>query len=195
MIDLSLDDLFAEAKRAMRQVEAKKAKLVPINAPVDPLAIWRNPTNWIAGQGVALISEASNTLIGNFREYHHKTVPGAKKLVREDCTGPLRVDYVKGDWGSTLPTLSPPKRLWKESRTVTVGVRLASPSYYFPTVSVSVHFGEGTPERAELLEETTFTACSTPSDFLTLPAGVDILPQLATSTFREILSLLDQPHD
>lgn len=60
-------------------------------------AKFTEPENWLAGKGVVLIHQESNTLLGTCREYTHKTVKECRKLVRED--GPIaieRTEYVNG---------------------------------------------------------------------------------------------------
>ena len=59
-----LDELFTEAKAAYTK----------IHPPTKPtLGKYKDPLNWIRKRSIALIHKESQTLLGNFGEFHHRT--------------------------------------------------------------------------------------------------------------------------
>ena len=195
--DLDLDALFREARTALRnqKVElakkASKTKLAPLDEPPDTAGIYRNPANWIRGAAVALIHRASETLLGNFTEYRHKTVHDARRLVREDNPPPVQsVEYIDLDLNLSNGQPPTPKRAWQTILPVTCTVGLLAYSAAAPDVQLLAHFGDGDLKWLELAEPTIF---KTVDGMLRLPAGTNILPELAPRTVTEILQQLNQP--
>lgn len=95
----SLDDLFKEAKQHVRLT--KTAKLVAPPPPkAEPGRLYSDPANWNRGKNVALMHRETRNLLGVFAEWHHKTVPGARRLVRDETGLPIHaVEEVEGYWG------------------------------------------------------------------------------------------------
>ncbi len=182
--DLDLDTLFREARAAMKQERTKahlaaaakkRAKTDPVDAPIEPLGIFVNPDNWREARGVALVHRETSTLLGNFRELLHKTVPGARRLVR--ISTPITVaavEYV--DFG--LPPRAPgnaPSLATREEHHVTSDLILETPQVRAQAVPVIAVRVGGWIERVLLAAPTVFTEGS---DILELPAGVDVFPVL-----------------
>ena len=195
-IDTSLDDLFKEARAAFRKdkIVTAKRKAAEPEADPDTQGLYRNPANWIKGRSIALIHSETQTLLGNFAEYNHRTVADARRLVREatssqaDC-----VEYVSGDWWMIPQEAPKARRLWKESKLLTLPfAHLTHLGVSAQSVSVYAVFGEGCLDRVDLAGPTIFGGGSS---LLTLPAGVDIMRELTPITITQILTKLEQPHD
>lgn len=172
---ISLDELFREAKAAVRAARATKSKL-PI-PEVDPLEIWRNPANWTRTRGVALIHEETSTLLGNFTEYVHRTVAGARRLVREQIPMlPDSTEFVQGNWSSFLTTPTMPKQAQHVSMAATVDLELVSLGAKAPGVSVLAYFDGERLARVELVQRTIFAV---QDQFIYLPKETNILAELS----------------
>lgn len=189
-MELSLDDLFKEAKAAMRAERATKAKLPPPNPETE--GIYRNPANWIRTRGVALMHSETLTLLGNFTEYRHKTVPDARRLVRE--TDPLPIEateYLNGDWWMKPEEVPKTKRLWKESKLLTLPyANLSHLGVHARSLCVYAVFGEGSLDRVDLASDSIFGGGSV---LMNLPAGTDIQRELLPEVINYILTQLNQP--
>lgn len=194
-LDTSLDDLFREAKAAMRvQVKAKIKAALPEPNP-NTIGVYRNPSNWERVGGIALIHEGTNSLLGNFTEYQHRSDPSARRWIREANPLPAsRTEIVAGDWWITPSAIPQPKRAWHEAKLTTVALRLLSLGAYAPEASVFACFGEGCLDRVELAEDTLFAQPG--GDFaglLKLPKGTNVYPELTPPTIKQILTQLNQP--
>lgn len=189
---LDLDALFKEVRTALhgqKVARAKRPAQDPQDAPPDTQGIYRNPANWIRGHGVALIHRASETLLGNFTEYRHKTVLDARRLVREDNPPPVQmVEYIDLDLNCSNGLAPQPKRAWQTVLSLTTSLTLLNATA--PSVALQAHFGAGDLLRLELAEATIFQAAD---GLLRLPAGVDVLPELFPPAVRAILTQLNQP--
>jgi hypothetical protein len=195
---LSLDALFKEARAALHKQRTSTQKTTAPKEEAPSAPAFSNLANWTKTRGVALIHQETLTVIGNFTEYTHKTLPGARRLVRETELLPVTtVEYVTGVWGNpepVAPTTSP--RLWKTDAPATLDIVLQTLRVSAPCVSVEAHFGEGILERVTLAYDTQFCAApsvGTPSFFLLLTAGTDIFPELSVNTMKTLLTSLDQP--
>jgi hypothetical protein len=194
---MDLDALFKEARAALRGQKAEiikrkeKTKLDPQDAPPDTQGIYRNPANWVRGKGIALIHRASETLLGNFTEYRHRTVADARRLVREDSPPPVQtVEYIDLDLNASNGLPPKPKRAWQTVLSLTTELRILAFQAHAAHVPLSAHFGDGQLFRLELAEPTIFLAGDS---LLRLPAGTDVLPELAPAAVTSILAQLNQP--
>jgi len=190
MTDFSdLDDLYAEAKAAVRASPPKAAK-----TPLEPedYGLYRNLANWTKGRGIALIHAETETLLGHFTEYTHKTDHSARRLVREAEAAPVSaVEYILGDWWLLPEEVPQPKRLWKQTKLVTIPfVKLLGLGVHAHDVAVYAAFGEGRLERLDLAAPTFFGGGSS---IVTLAVGVDIRREVAPAVIEEILTQLGQP--
>lgn len=192
---LDLDALFKEARAALRgqKVEIAKKKERSKTAPEadipDTAGIYRNPDNWIKGRGIALIHKVTETLLGNFVEYKHRTVRDARRLVREDNPPPVQaVEYIDLDLTMTNGQ-SPVRRAWKETR-LTRGYFYLVSFQAAVEVDVFARFGEGDLVSLELADELKFKV---PGGFIQFPAGTNILPELTPLQISTLLVKLNQP--
>lgn len=82
-----LSDLWSDAQRAERlhpQRPRMTAAKPALAKAIAPSVLYTDPQYWEPRRGIALIHEASRTLIGNFQEYVHTRSRGCRKLVRVD---------------------------------------------------------------------------------------------------------------
>ena len=189
---MTLDDLFAVAKKQIvadrleEKAEAKKPKRIrtpdDLKPPSETSALFANPDHWEQQPlGVAIIHEESDTLLGSFVEYIHKTVPKCKKLVRSESSLTVgRTERVSGDWWIEKREEVEEDQPWHTKKMVVVDVLLASLQCHSPAVQLIVHLSYGAMCRAELLEDTTFGQLEgTPEQLLFLPKGTNLLPVLS----------------
>jgi hypothetical protein len=197
---LSLDDLFKEARQALgkqRAAAAAPAKQRRATNEAPEVPSHHNLANWTKTRGVALIHQETRTVIGNFTEYAHKALPGARRLVREVEVLPFTtVEYVTGVWGErpVEPVATP--RLWKCRRETQLDVVLKDMHVAAESVAVVASFGEGVLDRVELSDTVTFHSPFTlgvdPS-FCILPLGTNILPEMGAGSIKQLLTQLGQP--
>ena len=185
LLDDPLEDLFTEAqfaaangKKAKRAADPSKAKHLA-DASKTMHELFTLSENWHRTQGVALIHKETETLLGNFSEYLHNTVKGARKLVREEA--PITVsaaEYVEGSWWLG-PDIKPvPREEWREQRRAFIKIHLPTLGLFAPLVAVVAHIAFGGIHRVELEENTQF-ADEAGKILVTLPAGVSILDALS----------------
>ncbi len=187
LIDLNdpLEDLFTEAQFAA--ANGKKAKRLPDPSKKNALDaaskslhdLFANPENWTRTRGVALIHKESDTLLGNFSEYLHKTINGARKLIREEILiGVSGTEYVEGSWWLGRDRVVKPREEWREKRRAFVKVHLPSLGLFAPLVEIEAHIAFGGIHRVELVEETQF-ATEDGKALVTIPKGINVLEELS----------------
>ena len=185
--ELSLDALFREAKATMRAQAAVKAKAPKVIVPPDESGIYRNPANWVRGPIIALIHQETDSLLGYFVEWKHKSIPDARRLVRESLAclpEHAKIEYVSGDWSpKAMPEASLPSRPWKKTLPVQCDVLLLDFGLEALQVPLDCFFGEGTLDRVYLVIPTVF---ANEGQFLDLPEGTNILPRLSPRTIAAI---------
>ena len=196
----SLDELYRQARIAVRAEEAAKRaakkKGLTVEANEDKIGLYKNPANWKATRGIALIHAGTETLLGNFTEYRHRTDQSARKLVREATMMPVQaaVEYVSGDWWLLPTDTVKPKRAWQTRLEAKLMISLFSLSVYAPEVPVIASFGVGQLDRVELVHETLFAQTpGTPEQMMYLPAGTNILPLMSQESIRVLKLQLNQP--
>lgn len=177
---LSLDELFSEARAHVR-VEAAAAKRKQERKAINPekpkpQALYADPANWTRTRGVALVHRETKTLLGNFSEYVHVSVPDCRRLVREES--PISVsaiEEVSGEWGWTVPVRESPPDVSLSVREILLSVCLTAPEVN-AIAALRVHLQGAGILRVELAEDTHFGSLD---QFLLLPAETNILPVLA----------------
>ena len=189
--DLSLEQLFAEAKAAMKvqrraAFEANnKSKSKSNPEVVDSIeqTLFTDPANWIDRGGVALIHRESQTLLGNFQVLQHRVRKDLRRLIRS--TSPIAVSGVEEvDFGYEPPEQLPTSSPRAETQVIrTLDLALEAPALSARSVIVCVHYYNGWTSRVVLTEPTTFSA---QGELLQLPAGVDILPVLQKDSRRAV---------
>ena len=173
---ISLDDLFKEVKRTARVMKAAKLDA----PPPDPRAIYTNPDNWTRTRGVALIHSDTETLLGNFSEYVHRSILNCRRLVREET--PLAIsatERVSGDWWIGKSLEAPAAREeWHSRHELVLHIQLARLGVHSPDCSIITYVSYGAIARVELVSDTTFAQMQGAEQLLFLPAGTNILPEL-----------------
>lgn len=190
---LSLDELFKEARAAMRRqkaVDAAKPKAVKSTEPTPEVNLH---SNWVAQRSLALVHQETSTLLGTFVEYTNKHFPGARRLVREFAELPvLSSEYVTGVWGGPVaPEVQAPKRPWNTTRTLTVDLVLRDLHVSAAKGLVTAYYGEGTLDAVELAEATTFSSPpgAIPFSLFNLPAQTNVLAELSIHSINSIKDL------
>ncbi len=180
-----LDSLW-RSQRAAAFVEKRSAAARAIKATAKPDALdtqllFRNPENWERTRGVALIHAETQTLLGNFSEYIHKTVPNCRKLLREDA--PISVsatEQVSGSWWLGAERRSEPKQVWHERREAIVHMHLDKLKLHSPGCAVVACLSYGGLARVELAADTTFAQEDGKQEqLLFFPQGTNVLPEMS----------------
>lgn len=144
-------------------------------------AIYSNPENWERVRGVALIDAESGTLLGNFSEYRHKTVPNTWDWKREHQ--PIAITgtkLVNGYLGAQLEQ-EVRDQSWEQETQVKVLVQLDELMLECPYVKLTVRTRFGGIIQARLVADTQFASASG-NELLLLPAGTDIWRATSTDT-------------
>jgi len=185
---LSLDELFAQARAAVKRErgEAHKRKAKDPVAPLpEPHTVFSNPDNWTRTRGLALIQRSTQTLLGNFWEWQHRSVKDARRLVRS--AEPILVEGVEEiDLTLAAPSAVPLGEKVETQREVRIDVLLETPKVFSAAVPLLVHYYDNWTAKATLISPTLFAEGA---EILLLPAGVDIFPVLT----RETKILLRKP--
>lgn len=195
----SLDDLFSVAKQhinagrreaaALAATRAKAPKHIKAGdsiAPADPR--YADPEAWERKRGVALIHDETQTLLGNFIEWRHKTDAGARRLLRteEPCVIDA-TEYVEGDWWLAAELEVAPVEAWHEKRSAVAHLVLPQMGVHSPACPLIVHLSYGAIARVELEVATTFAQMEGAAlQLLQLPAGVNVLPLLSKECKMQI---------
>jgi len=192
---LSLDELFKEARTAMRkQKEADASKPKAGKTPTEPALEVNLHSNWVAQRAISLVHQETSTLLGTFTEYTNKHFPGARRLVREFSELPvLSSEYVTGVWGGPVQEpVQAPKRPWNIARTVVVDLVLKDLHVSAAKVQVTAYYGEGTLDAVELTEATTFASPpgAQPFSLFNLPAQTNVLPELSIHSINAIKEIV-----
>ena len=175
-----LEDLYTEVQLASNDRKRKskdpahRGHLPDSAKSVHDLFTLRE--NWERVGGVALFHDDTQSIIGNFSKYNHRTVKGCWELIREET--PVAVSelmHVTGDWWIGLdrkPELAKP---WFEDRLAMIKLHLPELGVFAPLVQVRAKLEHQGIMRVELVEETQF-ADSDGRLLLILPAGTNVLP-------------------
>ena len=173
-----LNALFKEVRRATfaAKPQAKSKQAAPV-ANTPPRQLYLDPANWTRVTGVALIHAESQTLLGNFIEWQHRTQPDVRKLVRtEEIVAVTRTESVSGDWWLGVERRPEPKQSSHEKRTVFVHLHLRDLGVHSPACEVIACLVYGGIARVELAID---TMCAqedgSPEQLLMLPAGTNVL--------------------
>lgn len=172
-----LDNLFREAKRHFLAERAKPKAPTPTKAERTE-ALFANPENWERKRGVCLIHAETQTIIGSFVEFVHRTEPNCRRLVAEDTPLLLStVEEVSGSWWLPTAITPEPRQVWHSERPCVVHLHLEVLGVHAPAVPVVVHLSHGNIARVELRDSTMFAQDADQKlELLTLAAGTNILP-------------------
>lgn len=192
-MDPDLEALFSTAVAGLRQ-DQKSARTAVIRKTAEPAtkatqALYLDPENWTRTTGIALLHEETQTLLGNFSEYLHKSVPGCRRLVREESPiAVTRTERVEGSWWLFDDRRPEPARPWHEKRTRFLHLHLDKMGVHSPACEVNVFLSYGSLERVELAVDTTFAQeDGGPEQLLLLAAGTNILPVLSRDCKTKLL--------
>jgi len=178
---ISLDDLWREARIAGSKQKAAKAKAKAEAPPADPRSLYTNPDNWIRTRGVGLIHADTETLLGSFDEWTHRSVENCRRLVR--ATAPIQIDAVErvsGSWWIADERKPEPRQEWHTKRPAILHLHLDTLSVHAPAVEVTVCLSYGGIARVELAHETRFAQDHKSAEqLLFFPAGTDVLPVMS----------------
>lgn len=184
----SLDDLFNDAMLAQAARNPKKPRAADpsLRNALDAAAkkmreLYTLPENWERTRGIALIDRGTQTLIGNFSEYKHRTIPGTRKLLREHSFIAIDArEEVDGYIGEQLHQRLH-GRSWTEHHSLIANIWLDEMMLGAPMVQLNVCTRLGVIERVELEKETQL-ASAEGQTLLVLPAGTDISFHLSQDT-------------
>lgn len=190
--DLSdLEDLYTQA--LLLKPPQRTAKTKAAAAPA--ISTFAFPERWVRERAIALIHGPTGTLLGNFALYHHDTVPGARRYVREETlTCVSGCEFVEGTWWLDLPEPPRDKGHWQEVKTTTAQAILPSLHLASPAALLNVRLYLGAISRIELAQATEF-AGDDGHTLVTLPAGTDIRTLLSReckiAIRQEVLGFFD----
>ena len=179
---VSLDSLFGEAINRVHRAAAQPKRSAAEPAKAEATALFSDPTNWRRTRGVALIHVETESLLGNFSEYVHRSVANCRKLIREDS--PIAVsatERIVGSWWITDTSRGriEPRREWHTRQTAALHVYLDQLQLHSPECQVVACLSFGAISRVELTADTSFTQTAGPEQILLLPAGTNILPEMS----------------
>ncbi len=184
----NLDDLYNEAMLAKSMKNAKQARIADpsLKNSLDALAkkmreLYTLPENWERTRGVALIDKATQTLVGNFSEYLHKTVPHTRKLLREHT--PISIDAVEMTEGYLGEQMEFRLRgnNWEIEHQVVADVLLDELGVGCPHVKMTAYTKLGATVRVCLQEQVQFASVNG-AMLLMLPAGTNIWEAMGTDS-------------
>lgn len=182
--DASLDDLFAEAEQtiARNRRNAKPAsneavRHAAIRTSKRMQELYTLPEFWEPTRCVALIYQPTQTLVGHYQEYFHKSVPGCRKLVRSADPLPVQgVEYVQDSWylGEHAEAIQNAERWDFEKEVILADLDLPSLGVRAPAATVLVRLYFGGIMSVRLREHIRF-ASQDGTLLLTLPLDTNIL--------------------
>ena len=183
-----LDDLFDEAQlaQAARNPKHKRTSDPSLRNALDATAkkmreLYTLPENWEAKRGIALIEKGTQTLVGNFREYVHRSVPHTRKLLREHA--PISIDLTEVVDGYLGENFEQKYRgiSWEREVEATIDVWMDDLMVGAPKVKFNLKVRLGAIMRADLAADVQF-ANEPGTVLLQLPAGTNVLEQLSVDT-------------
>lgn len=196
-MDSELEALFGTAI-AVAKAKQKAEKSAVVRKTSEPQAratqqLFLDPENWERKRGIALVHEETNTILGNFSEYVHKSVPGCRRLVREES--PISVsatEKMEGNWWLEDRKPEPP-RPWHEKRTAFIHLHLSKLFVHSPACEVVVYTAYGSLDRVELAIDTQFAQEEgRGAELLFFAAGVNVLPVMSSDCKVQLLQDLSR---
>lgn len=187
--DLSLDDLFTDAMLTLAAKNKKQPKSADpsmrhaLDATTKKMKeLYTLPENWQRTGGVAFIDKGTNTLVGNFSEYQHRTFPHTKKWLREHTPISIdRTEVVEGYLGQQVMERLGAHQSWTEERSGTADMLFDEMQVEAPRIDFRAFIRLGALQRVELTSMTIFASVSG-ATLISLPAGTNVLEQLSTDS-------------
>jgi len=182
-----LEDLYTDAMLNRTKLRKPAKSLDPSLRDALRIAeeklrqLYTDPANWKRTRGVALIDKSSKTLLGNFSEYLHRTMPNTRKLLREHQ--PISIEATEEMEGYLGHDLD--RRLrgvtWDREAEAIVHVTLDELMVEAPNVRLRACLQLSTIIRVEVLEDTQF-ACPSGNVLIKLGAGTNIWQAASADT-------------
>jgi len=178
---IDLDDLWTDV--LVQAAPKPQAKAVS----EDPGARYTKAENWQRTRCIALIHAETQTLLGNFSEYLHRTVAGCRKLCRESLDMPATaVELVSGSWWIDPCHRPEPVHTWHTSQEIFCHVYLRELQVHAPAVALTVFKSYGSIARVELAQPTRFAQWheggASGETILDLPQGTNVWEVLSRDT-------------
>lgn len=175
-----LEDLWTEARIALAAKKSRRVANPSLRNALDATAkkmheLFTLPENWERTRGIALIHAETESLLGNFSEYRHRSVKGCRKLLREEA--PITVEAaerVGGSWWLGDSRKPEPRAPWHTQRQAILHVHLHELGVHSPACEVTAFLSYGGIARVELAHPTRF-ADDHGKQLIELPQGVNIL--------------------
>ncbi len=177
-----VNEAVAAAKLERKQKELRRLKHSAENpgAP-DIKQLYQNPDNWERTRGIALIHADTQTLLGNYSEYVHRTVPNCRRLVREET--PITVvasETVEGSWWLDDTRRPEPQQEWHVRRPAIVHLHFPLLAVHSPACEVIACLSYGGLTRVELVEDTQFAQEDGKKEqHLWLPKGTNVIGEMS----------------
>lgn len=177
-----VNEAVATAKLELKQKTLKRMKHAQ-EAPgaLDVRQLYQNPDNWERTKGIALIHADSQTLLGNYSEYVHRTVPNCRRLVRE--SNPISIsatETVEGSWWLDDTRRPEPQQEWHVRRPAIIHLHLQALGVHSPACEVIACLSYGGLTRVELVEKTQLAQeHGKQEQHLFLPAGTNVLGEMS----------------
>lgn len=197
-MDSELEALFSTAVAGVR-AKQKAERAAVIRHTSEPQAratqqLFLDPDNWERKRGIALVHEETSTVLGNFSEYVHKSVPGCRRLLREEQ--PISVsatERVEGSWWLQDRKPEPP-RPWHEKRTAFIHLHLSKLGVHAPACEVVACLAYGSLDRVELAVDCQFAQEEgRGAELLFLAAGTNVLPVMSSDCKIKLLQEVGRP--
>ena len=174
----SLDSLWGQIKPHLnaKRSAAVKPKPIATTSAAEPQKLFTDPANWQAGRGVALIHADTDTLLGNFTEYLHRSVPNCRKLLADGLNLQISaIERVAGNWWLSPKRVVVKPAPWFEKRPYVLHLNLGKIEAYSSCTEVNVCLEYGAIARVELAADTQLTSTGATEGLVFLPAGTDVL--------------------
>ncbi len=189
-LDSLVNQAVATARAALKDKRSATVRKTAEPEKRSTQELFMNPENWERKRGIALVHEETQTLLGNFSEYIHKSVPGCRRLVREES--PISVsatERVDGSWWLGEDRKPEPPRPWHEKRIGFLHMHLPKLGVHSPACEVMIYLSYGSLARVELAVDTTFAQEDGKSEQLVmLPAGTNVLEVMSSDCKTTLLS-------
>ena len=181
-----LEELFLEATLTRKTKKAPRMSDPALRHALDATAkkmkeLYTLPENWERKRGIALIDRETHSLVGNYSEYVHRSIPTTRKLIREH--GPIPIDateQVSGYLGEALE-----RRLrgntWESEHRIVADIWLDELMIGMPNAELTVKTRLGVLVRVELSYDAQLASASG-NTIMTLPAGTDVLNHLSSDS-------------
>jgi len=176
---MELEDLWNDTRRNayVAKVAAKRdaKRDAKLEEKPDTKKLYLDPENWTRIKGVAIVHRETNSIVGNFSEYRHNSLPDVRKLVREEA--PISVsatEYVEGSWWLGEGRRPEPKQAWHEQRPLIVHLYLEELKVHAPACEIVAHLSYGAIARVELALDTQLAQSEGAEQLVFLPAGTNI---------------------